>query len=301
MPPDVTLRASQPEVEDVRLPTAEEVAAIEEEARRAGAEAGFREGYQAGYQEGCDKAAREAEVERGEREVREAEQRATQEGILAETVGALEAIAAELADPLASAVDALEPELLALVEAVARRVIMAELATRPELIQRVLREALGQLPSRHHAVRLYVHPDQQAVLESYAEHQGEDISWVPEPGMEPGGCVLESGPSRIDASLDARLRQAVEAIWGDLERPSTGLEAESRSDEPRPDAIEAPDAAVEPTERHDSAESAQPPGSDEPSGSNEPSGSDEPREDGDSDASVVPGEVIEPPSAEEQP
>ncbi len=219
MPPDVSAGVKRGSGAGLRAPSAEEIVAIEDAARRAGAEAGFREGYQAGHQEGLDKAAQAIEAERIERAAREEAHEASRERVLSETVAALEGIARALADPLASSIDDLEPELLALVEALARRVVSEELRTRPDLIQRVLSQALAQLPSRNHPLRVHVHPDQQAILQTYAEARGESVLWIPDPAMEPGGCILESGPSRIDASIQARLRQAIDAIWGEVARP----------------------------------------------------------------------------------
>lgn len=222
MPPDVGIPPPcQDEAEPVVLrPTAEEIEAIKDAARAIGSEAGYQAGYQAGYDAGQhaarEQVAQEAEAERQAREARETAWLAVQETTLRETVAALEGIAQALADPLAATVDALEPELLALTATLARRVIMEELSLRPELIQGVLRQALAQLPSRHHPVRVHVHPDEQATLAAYADASGENLTWVADPAIERGGCLLDSGPSRIDASLDARLRQAIDAIWGEL-------------------------------------------------------------------------------------
>ena len=242
LPPDVNGEPELAQEEVLVAPTAEEIVAIQEAARRAGAEAGQREGYAAGYEEGRAQAAREAAAEAQARAAREETHRLAQEQQLIETVGALEALALTLADPLASTAESLEPELLALVEALARRVILAELESRPELVARVLHAAMAQLPSRKHPLRVQVHPDQQAILETYAQTHGERITWVPEPALEPGGCILEAGPSRIDATLDARLRQAVDAIWGEVARP-----APASLPEPAPDlAGSAPEPCPEP-------------------------------------------------------
>lgn len=253
LPPDVG-RATGPVL---KQPTQEEIAAMEEAARRAGAEAGFREGYRAGYEEGADKAAEEARVEREALAAREEARRQEQAQTLADTIAALEGIARELADPLASTADELEPELLALVEALARQVIMEELSVRPELIQQVLHQALGQLPSRQHALKVHVHPDQQAILETYAQARGEQVVWVADAAIEPGGCLIESGPSRIDASLESRLRQGVAAIWGDLSKPRQEIDALELAAEPEEalsdEAWVQPDPEPEPEPEVDSA------------------------------------------------
>ncbi|ADC63842.1 FliH/SctL family protein [Allochromatium vinosum] len=244
LPPDVDFDPNAEEItepEGPPPPTPEEIAALQEAARHEGAEAGYREGYEAGYREGREKADQEADVERAEREAREQEWRQTEEQTLRETVAALEGIARALADPLAESADALEPELLALVSALARRVVMAELTTRPELIQQVLHEALQQLPSRKHPIRIHVNPHDQELLAAYAESNDEQPTWIADPEVEPGGCILISGPSRIDAGLETRLRQGIEAIWGELEPP----EPLSPSDEPEGVAESEPESEVE--------------------------------------------------------
>ncbi len=240
LPPDVSLRGEpEPEAEPELPPpppppTEEEIAAIKEAARQEGIELGYREGYEAGYQAGRAQAEQEAAQERAERAAREQEWRRCEEQRLAETVAALEGIAHALADPLAESIEVLEPELLALVSALARRVILAELNTRPELIQQVLDEALKQLPSRNHPVRVQVNPEDQAILEAYAQTHDERIAWIPDPAIERGGCRVLSGPSRIDASLETRLGQGIEALWGELGLPGAAPEVSSQAADPYP-------------------------------------------------------------------
>ncbi|WPL19740.1 flagellar assembly protein H [Thiorhodovibrio winogradskyi] len=206
----------EPEFEH-HLPTAAEVAAIEEAAR----EAGYAAGFDQGMREGSERGQREAEQETQARAARE----------LKAKVAALESIARELADPLSSAADEIEPELLTLVTTLAQRVIMAELDSRGELVQGVLHQALAQLPARKAQVRVRVNPEDLAVVEAYAEDQGENIRWLADAEVTRGGCLVESGPSRIDASVETRIAQAVDAIWGELIRPPA-QEEEAEPDDP---------------------------------------------------------------------
>lgn len=185
-----------------RLPTAAEIEAIEEQARQNGFEAGYAEGHELGKQE-AEKAAR-----------------AKSEKQLRETVARLESLANGLTDPLAEAADQLEPELLALSVALARKVLGVELETRPETIQQVLHGALAQLPGRHQQVRVHVHPEDQTLLEEYAQGLDAQVQWVPDTNLARGGCRVEAGPAVIDASLERRLQQAIEAVWGELESPA---------------------------------------------------------------------------------
>ena len=225
------------EPEEPPPPTAEEIAAMIEAAQREAAEAGYRDGYERGYAEGQAQAAAEAAVEQAERAAREQAWRESEAQTLRETVAALESIAQSLADPLADSADALEPELLVLVSAMARRVVMAELTHAPERIQQLLHVALQQLPSRKHPIRLHVNPQDQSWLMAYAAARDEQLTWVADPEIERGGCVLMSGPSRIDATLDARLRQSIDAIWGELHPPKP-LAVQ--------DAVSAPPLEVQP-------------------------------------------------------
>ncbi|MFO7955074.1 FliH/SctL family protein [Thioalkalivibrio sp.] len=178
-----------------RLPTAAEIEAIEEEARKNGFEAGYAEGHELGQKE-AEKAARAREDKK-----------------LRETVAALEAVAGGLADPLAEAADALEPELLALVTVLARKVVQSELESRPEQIRAVLEGALAQLPGRNQEVRVHVNPEDQGLVETYGERADTRITWVADPSLARGGCRVEAGAASVDASLERRLQHAIEALW----------------------------------------------------------------------------------------
>ncbi|WP_018877359.1 FliH/SctL family protein [Thioalkalivibrio sp. ALE28] len=207
-----------------RLPTAAEIEAIEEEARKNGFESGYAEGHELGQKE-----AEKAALAREDKKLRE-------------TVAALEAVAGSLADPLADAADALEPELLALVTVLARKVVQSELESRPEQIRTVLEGALAQLPGRNQEVRVHLNPEDQGLVETYAERADARITWVPDPGLARGGCRVEAGAASVDASLERRLQHAVEALWNGEYAPAA--DAEPRDDSAhqtsdRPDAEES--------------------------------------------------------------
>ncbi|MBK1648904.1 FliH/SctL family protein [Rhabdochromatium marinum] len=225
------LPSQEPE-EELHLPTAAEIAAIEETAR----EMGYAAGFEQGFQEGSERGRREAE--------QETQARADQE--LKASVAALESVAHQLSDPLSSAADDLEPELLLLVTTLARRVIMAELDSRIELVREVLHQALQRLPSRHTQVRVRVNPEDLAVVEAYAEDHAENIRWFADVDLTRGGCLVESGPSRIDARVETRLAQAVDAIWGELSRPLEDEPADDWPEEMNPAAdVQAEPASLD--------------------------------------------------------
>lgn len=213
-PPELGQKKAAPERQ---WPTAAEIQAIEEEARQNGFESGYAEGHELGRDE-AEKAGRA----RADKELREA-------------VASLEAVATGLADPLAQGLDALEPELLALVTAVARKVIRSELEARPDRIREILHEALDQLPGRNQDVQVHLNPEDQALVADYAENPDPRIRWIPDPELARGGCRVEAGAATVDASLEKRLQQAIEALWnGDYpaaeKAGSADAPAHSRSD-----------------------------------------------------------------------
>jgi flagellar assembly protein FliH len=59
-------------------------------------------------------------------------------------------------------------------------------------------------------VTVRLHPDDAAAVEGW---EGRAVTVVPDPTIERGGCLLDAGPSRIDARISsaiARVRAALE-------------------------------------------------------------------------------------------
>ncbi len=109
----------------------------------------------------------------------------------------------------------------------ARQIVRAELQTRPELVAAVANEALETLllSARHITVR--VNPSDCAfVTEGAAEvlaARGGRV--VADPGVTPGGCLVESDIGVIDGSIEARWRRAAAALGCDQPWDSSGCRA----------------------------------------------------------------------------
>lgn len=178
--------AEPPPEPAVRLPTAAEVAEIERRAREEGHAAGLAEGHAEGRRAG------EAEVRR------EAER--------------LAAAAESLETRLAGLEQEVGEELAGLALAIARQVLRQELATRPETLVEVVREALGQLPHQHAAIHLY--PADASLVRAHVgdqlAHAGHRI--FEDPRLAAGECLVEAGGSQVDAGLEARWRRVVETL-----------------------------------------------------------------------------------------
>lgn len=175
-----------PDLSDVKLPTAQEIEQIHQQARDEGFRKGKDEGYQAGFKEGQAQALAEA-------------QRFTQATAKLERgLGELEASVAG--------------ELLALATEIAREVIRQEISARPETLLAVVREALAQLPHQHAAI--YLHPDDASLLRSYLgdqmTHAGHRIH--EDFKLARGDCILEAGGTQVDASVAMRWRRVLEGL-----------------------------------------------------------------------------------------
>lgn len=155
-----------------------ELERLREEARR--------QGHQAGYAEG--QAVAQAEAQR-----------------LAKAAAGLEQALAELDQQVAD-------ELLALATEIARQVVREEITARPDIIVKVVHEALAQMPHQH--ATIFLHPEDASLLRSYVgdalAHAGHRI--LEDSRLSRGDCILESGSSQTDATLATRWKRVVETL-----------------------------------------------------------------------------------------
>ncbi len=175
------------EVAEVRLPTAEELEQIHQQARDEGFRRGREEGYQAGYQAGFE--------EGRAKSFAEAQRLATAVEKLETYLGGLDQHIAE--------------ETLALAVALAREVVRQELSAKPEALLAVVREALTHLPHQHAAI--YLNPEDASLLRSYLgdqlAHAGHRIH--EDASLARGDCLLEAGGSQVDATVATRWQRVL--------------------------------------------------------------------------------------------
>jgi len=179
--PAVAVPLSEPEPA-VKLPTAEEVETIYQQARD--------EGYRVGFDEGKQTMLAEAQK--------------------------LTALFGKFDETLRNIETQIADELLALSLEVARQVVRETVRLQPEAILSVVREALQQLPHQH-AV-LYLNPADAALVReqlgdvlSHAGHRiNEDIN------LQRGDCLLDTGNTRVDATLASRWQRVVATLGGSL-------------------------------------------------------------------------------------
>ncbi|MCU0773335.1 MAG: FliH/SctL family protein [Ideonella sp.] len=104
--------------------------------------------------------------------------------------------------------------------ALARQVVRHELATRPDLVSVVAREAVESILESARQLSLRVHPDDAALVAAGAGEalSARGVRVVADAAVERGGCVVDADIARLDASLAARWQRAmaqlgVAAAW----------------------------------------------------------------------------------------
>lgn len=184
----ISAESSGEPVSDFKLPTAEDIERIHNEAQQAGHQAGYETGHAEGYAAG--QAAGRAEAER----------------------------IAGLCDNLQTAVNGLEQQvadqILELALEVARQVVRSTLSSEPERILPIIREAIAALPLHHGNVTLHLNPGDAQLLHTLLGNQLGQSGWhlLEDATITAGGCLLRAGTSEIDATLETRWRRVLEAI-----------------------------------------------------------------------------------------
>ncbi len=100
----------------------------------------------------------------------------------------------------------------------ARQVVRHELSINPNALLPVVREALTALraDSKNASVRL--HPKDLEVLEEplTQEFGNAGVTWVADPSMRPGNCLVEAAGATVDGTLQKRWSRAVAHLGLDV-------------------------------------------------------------------------------------
>lgn len=180
-PPPPPPRDAVPEAPSeppIQLPTAADIEAMFEDARR--------EGFAAGFVDGADAARQQA--------------------------ARLATLADALDDGLAQLDGEIAEQVVALAIEVARKMVRHTLADHPAAINEVVREALQQLPQSR--IAIHINPDDAALVREFlAEHGGhQPHRLIEDDSIARGGCKVMSDNSEIDATLATRWRRILEGL-----------------------------------------------------------------------------------------
>lgn len=111
----------------------------------------------------------------------------------------------------------------------ARQIVRSELATRSELVVQVAHDAINAVLMSAKQITVYVHPDDQPMI---AQGAGELLvargaRLVGQPTIARGGCLIESDAGTVDARIESRWQQAVQALGTDVDWPLADDAAEA--------------------------------------------------------------------------
>jgi flagellar assembly protein FliH len=125
--------------------------------------------------------------------------------------------------------DALEAQMAQAVAQVsvklARRVVRAELKAHPEQVAEAAQQAVNAVLLSAAHIRVMVHPDDHALVAAGAAEalQARGARLLSDSRIERGGCLVESDLGRIDASIEARWKQAAALLGSNLPWADDGI------------------------------------------------------------------------------
>ncbi|WP_263139263.1 flagellar assembly protein FliH [Pseudomonas sp. RIT-PI-AD] len=186
-------------LEDVKPLTLDELEAIRQDAYNEGFATGEKDGFRAGQL----KAKQEADL------------------AIAVKLQQLETLMGNLMAPIADQDKQIEQGLIALLGHLAREVIQRELSRDSSQIRVVLREALKVLPMGAENVRIHLNPQDFEMVKALRDRHEEKWRILEDETLLPGGCRIESEQSRIDASVETRLSQALKQLFAQQREQAT--------------------------------------------------------------------------------
>jgi flagellar assembly protein FliH len=175
----------------VKLPTIDDITAIQEQARQEGYAMGRSEGHIAGLAEGRALAAVET--------------------------ARLSGLADSFMTELDRADETISQQVLDLTIDLARAVVKSALTIRPELILPIVREAVRYLPSLQQPALLYLNPADVELVQTRMGNELTKMGWqlTDDPDLDPGSCRAETPDTQIDSSLSTRWHRLTAALGKD--------------------------------------------------------------------------------------
>jgi flagellar assembly protein FliH len=213
--PEVQDEIEEVPLEEVQPLTLEELESIRQEAYNEGFATGEKEGFHSTQL----KVRQEAET------------------ALAAKLRSLEKLMGHLLVPIAEQDSQIEKSLVELVGHIARQVIQRELVNDSSQIEKVLREALKLLPMGASNIRIFVNPQDFEQIKALREKHEEAWKIQEDDALQPGGCRIETEHSRIDATVETRITQAIAQLFDQMhEQALHPTEADVSVDLSQPDA-----------------------------------------------------------------
>lgn len=169
--------------EGVKLPTADEIQHIQQQAYQEGFAAGMKDGRAEGHA----------------------------------VAQQMQSLMAELNHSMQQFETAMAREIMDLALDIARQMVRSALAVNPDLVLAVVREAIESLPHVNQNPMLILHPEDALLVRDMLAHEYQENVWrvVDDPQMERGGCRVETATAEIKADMEGRWQRIVAALGSD--------------------------------------------------------------------------------------
>lgn len=105
-------------------------------------------------------------------------------------------------------------DILALALDVAKAMLKSKISVDETVILPVVKDAIHYLPHIEKPARIIVNPDDAGVLRTHLADELASDAWViqEESSIERGGCLVETGANKIDATNQVRWKRITEAF-----------------------------------------------------------------------------------------
>ncbi len=126
-------------------------------------------------------------------------------------------LAQNLQDAIHLVDEQIAQSLLDLSLEVARQMVREALLVKPEVILKIVGDAIGSLPHFNHNAHLVLHPDDAELVRKQMGEQLSHAGWkiFTDAQIRRGGCRVETSHSHVDATVEARWKRIVESIGQD--------------------------------------------------------------------------------------
>ncbi len=180
------------------------------EAFEQGRQEGFKQGHEQGFKQGRDEGFKQG-LEEGQKQAYD-----EKSNVLNQQIADFNRLMESLTEPFKQLDERVEKALLDLVIGIATQLIRREIKTDSGQIVAVVKEAINALPVANQNLTLKLHPEDAALVIEALKLDTESPQWRIEedPLLTRGGCIVESGASHIDASVENRLAAIVAKMLG---------------------------------------------------------------------------------------
>lgn len=111
----------------------------------------------------------------------------------------------------------LAQSLLDLSLEIARKMVCENLQVNPEIILKIVSEAISSLPHFNQNAHLILHPDDADLVRKQMGEHLSHAGWkiFTDMQIKRGGCRVETSHSQVDATMEARWKRVVESMGQD--------------------------------------------------------------------------------------